>query len=174
MLSFIRQNLHTQLIHVKSHAYRMYVRPILEYSSAVWVPHTKCSIYKLEAVQRRAARYVMDDYRYNSSVSSMIQSLKWNSLSTRRNITRLIIFYKILHQTVDVTLLDYILPYPYSAITRGHNLRLKVPLPRIDAYKYSFFTNVTELWNSLPEHIVRACTQCHHLQQTTEYIYGHT
>ena len=156
MLSFIRRNLHTQLIHVKSHAYRMYVRPILEYSSAVWAPHTKCSIDKLEAVQRRAARYVMDDYRYNSSVSSMIQSLKWNSLSTRRNISRLIILYKILHQTVDVTLPDYILPYSYSAITRGHNLRLKVPLPRINAYKYSFFTNVVEQWNSLPEHIVRA------------------
>ena len=50
----------------------------------------------------------------------------------------------------------YISPYTYSAITRGHNLRLRVPLPRIDAYKYSFFTDVVELWNSLPEHIVRA------------------
>ena len=100
----------------------------------------------------------MNDYSYNSSVSSMIQSLKWNSLTTRRNISRLIIFYKILHQTVDVTLPDYISPYTYSAITRGHNLRLRVPLPRIDAYKYSFFTDVVELWNSLPEHIVRATT----------------
>ena len=72
MLSFIRRNLHTQLIHVKSQAYRMFVRPILEYSSTVWAPHTKCSIDKLEAVQRWAARYVMDDYKYNSSVSSMM------------------------------------------------------------------------------------------------------
>ena len=98
MLSFIRRNLHTQLTHVKSQAYRMYIRPILEYSSTVWAPHTKRSIDKLEAVQKRAARYVMNDYSYNSSVSSMIRSLKWNSLSTRRNISRLI-FYKILHQT---------------------------------------------------------------------------
>ena len=122
MLSFIRRNLHTQLTHVKSQAYRMYIRPILEYSSTVWAPHTKRSgIDKLEAVQKRAAscRYVMNDYSYNSSVSSMIRSLKWNSLSTRRNISRLIIFYKILHQTVDVTLPDYISPYTYSAITRG-------------------------------------------------------
>ena len=50
----------------------MFIRPILEYSLSVWVPHTKCSIDKLEAVQRWAARYVMDDYKYNSSVSSMI------------------------------------------------------------------------------------------------------
>ena len=107
----------------------MYIKPILEYSSTVLAPHTKRSIDKLEAVQRQAARYVMDDYRYNSSVSSMIQSLKWNSLSTRRNISRLIIFYKILHQTVDVTLPDYIFPSAYSAITRRHNLRLKAPLP---------------------------------------------
>ena len=35
------------------------------HSSTVWAPHTKRSIDKLEAVQRRAARYViiMDDYR---------------------------------------------------------------------------------------------------------------
>ena len=91
VLSFIRQNLHTQLIHVKSQAYRMYIRPILEYSSIVWTPYTKRNIDKLKAIQRQAARYVMDDYRYNSSVSSMIQLLKWNSSSIRRNISRLII-----------------------------------------------------------------------------------
>ena len=35
----------------------MYIRPILEYSSTVcnWAPHIKCSIDKLEAVQRWAA-----------------------------------------------------------------------------------------------------------------------
>ena len=63
MLSFIRRNLHTQLTHVKSQVYRMYIRPILEYSSTVWAPHTKRSIDKLEAVQKRAAcRYVMNNY----------------------------------------------------------------------------------------------------------------
>ena len=38
MLSFIRRNLHTQLIYVKSQAYRMYIRPLLEYSSTVFGP----------------------------------------------------------------------------------------------------------------------------------------
>ena len=136
MLSFIRRNLHTQLTHIKSQAYRMYIRPILEYSSTVWAPYTKCNIDKLEAIQRRVARYVMDDYSYNSSV--------------RRNISRLIIFYKNLHKTINITLPDHILPSAYSAITRGHNSRFNMPPIRINAYKYSFFPDTVRQWNSLP------------------------
>jgi len=35
--------------------YQIYERPILEYAVCSWAPHTKCSIDKLESVQRRAA-----------------------------------------------------------------------------------------------------------------------
>ena len=39
----------------------MYVRPILEHSPFVWVPHT---IEKVEVVQRHAARFVTTDNSY--------------------------------------------------------------------------------------------------------------
>ena len=35
------------------------VRPILEYASSVWDPHTTANIQKLESVQRRAARFCL-------------------------------------------------------------------------------------------------------------------
>ena len=41
------------------------VRPLLEYSCETWNPYTKCNIDKLEAVQRRATRWITrsdDDY----------------------------------------------------------------------------------------------------------------
>ena len=38
------------------------VRPQLEYASAVWDPHTKEKTYKIEMIQRRAARWTMNDY----------------------------------------------------------------------------------------------------------------
>ena len=34
------------------------VRPLLEYASETWYPYTKRNLDKLEAVQRRAARWI--------------------------------------------------------------------------------------------------------------------
>jgi len=38
------------------------VRPILEYTSPVYSPSTELNISKLEMVQRRAARFVLNDF----------------------------------------------------------------------------------------------------------------
>ena len=46
----------------------MYVRPILEHSPVVWVPHAKYNIEKVEVVQRHAARFVTSDNRYTVAV----------------------------------------------------------------------------------------------------------
>ena len=57
MLNFIKRNLSKCNSKVKSDAYTTLVRPILEYATQVWDPHQQ-TIYKLEMVQRRAARWV--------------------------------------------------------------------------------------------------------------------
>ena len=84
----------------------MYVRPILEYATVVWASHTGCDIERLEAVQR----FVMSDYNRTSSVTIMLQDLNWDTLSSRRQTSRLCLLYKILHNIVDVTLPSYITP----------------------------------------------------------------
>ena len=47
----------------------------------VWAPHTKCDTEKLEAVQRRAERFVMSDFNRTSSVTEILHNLNWNILS---------------------------------------------------------------------------------------------
>ena len=39
----------------------------MEYTATVWDPHTTENIKKVEAVKRKAARFVIGDYRYTSS-----------------------------------------------------------------------------------------------------------
>ena len=51
----------------------MLVRAIIEYASTVWDPHTQSNISQIEAVQRRAARFVKGDYR-TSSTSQILKS----------------------------------------------------------------------------------------------------
>ena len=65
---------------LKSVAYTTLVRPQLEYALTVWSPHTATDIQKVEAVQRRAARWVYRDYYYTSSVTVMLKDLNWRLL----------------------------------------------------------------------------------------------
>ena len=94
-LGFLRRNLKISSSAIKDRAYKVFVRPILEYASSVWDPYTQKSIDKLEAVQRRAARFVLNRYHNTSSVNLMLDSLGWPSLEQRRKIPRLGVMYKI-------------------------------------------------------------------------------
>ena len=49
-------------------AYKTPVRPLVEYSSSVWSPYTQNNIHKIEMVQRRAARWTLDNYTRQASV----------------------------------------------------------------------------------------------------------
>ena len=59
-LGYIRRNIKCQNTDVRESAYNTLVRPHLEYASAVWDPHTKERISKIEMVQRRAARWTLE------------------------------------------------------------------------------------------------------------------
>ena len=76
----------------KETAYITLVRPLLEYASAVWDPYQQYLINNIEMIQRRAARWVKQDYRLTSSVSDMINNLQWTTLQKRRRFSRLTIF----------------------------------------------------------------------------------
>ena len=61
-LNFIKHNLSKCSSQVKESTYLTMVRPHLEYASDVWDPHYVGDIMELEKVQRRAARWVLNDY----------------------------------------------------------------------------------------------------------------
>ena len=94
-LGCLRRNLKIPSIRIKEQAYFTLARPLVEYSSTVWDPYTQTDINKVDAVQRRAARYVANNHRNRSSVNNIIQRLKWRPLSDRRKDARLVILYKI-------------------------------------------------------------------------------
>ena len=126
----------------------------MEYASTVWAPYTKSSIEKLEAIQRHAARFVVSDYDYSSSVTSILNQLNRSSLAIRRQVTRLIMFYKIVHQSVAFDLPNEIVLF--NTNTRVHNMKYRTPFSRIyvDVHKNSFFSATIRLWNTLLEEII--------------------
>ena len=126
--------------------YFTYVKPVLEYAAAVWAPHTRRSINKLESVQRRAARFIMNNYCQSSSVSNMLSYLHWKTIESHFKHLRLQMLHKIVYNHVDVSLPSYVTHG--SKHTRNAATKFIEIGSTIDAYKFSFFPS---LWNTLPE-----------------------
>ena len=157
-LGFLKRNLKIKSSAVTSHAYKAFVRPKLEYASAVWDPHTRTQINQNEKVQRRAARYVTNRYHNTSSVTDMLQNLNWPSLEIRRTRVRLIMFYKIIHHVVAIHPLDTLL-LPTTTITRFNSSHTYQHIRTDkDSYKYSFYPRTIIQWNLFPIHVHEAVT----------------
>ena len=78
------------------------LKSVLEYAQLVWSPSTEHNISKLEMVQRRAARFVMNNFSRYSSVSRMLNQLGWPMLKQPRNEAKVIMMYKILNNLAFV------------------------------------------------------------------------
>ena len=77
VLTILQRNLSSFDRSVKARAYLSLVRPIVEYATVAWSPHTNKWIDCIESAQRRAARFVNTDYSRYGSVSSMLTDLNW-------------------------------------------------------------------------------------------------
>ena len=154
-LAFIRRNLHSCPQNIKTTAYTTLVRPLLEYSSSVWDPHTQVLINKIEMVQRRAARFCHNNYtsRETGCVSEMIKKLHIELLTTRRINRRLTIFHKAIHSHLSLPVANLLQP------TKRHSRHLNSKAFNTihaskNCYKFSFFPRTIKDWNSLPDAIV--------------------
>ncbi|KXJ28647.1 RNA-directed DNA polymerase from mobile element jockey [Exaiptasia diaphana] len=83
-LGFVKRNLYSCTERTKRTAYVSIVRPTLEYATAVWDPYRQEQIDAIEAVQRRAARFIKNDYNRSSSVTEMLKCLDLDQLQDRR------------------------------------------------------------------------------------------
>ena len=135
---------------VKEAANKGMMRPILEYGSSVWDPHTGKLQEELEKLQNLAAKFVTRNYVYETgSMTDIFAQLKWESLKKRRKDNRLILLCKGLKGKAGIPTDDLI---PKTGRGRNqHSLAFQRPSASKDVYKYSFFPQTIRDWNDLPE-----------------------
>ena len=140
--AFIHRNTGSCPGKVKATAYTSFVRSQLKYASTDWGPHTANNINQIEAVQRRAARSVMNDWsrphsqsgRSSSSKGSptfMMQHVGWNTLEVRRNQVRAVMIQigdATARQTVS---LPVVLSHHYLHLSVDDRLHVPPTAPRI-------------------------------------------
>ena len=85
-LGFLQRNLRTRPTYLTEQAYKQLVLPLLEYCAPIWDPHYQTDINKLESVQCKAARFVLNKPWNNNldSVTVMLNDLKWPTLQSHR------------------------------------------------------------------------------------------
>ena len=157
MLGFIQRNLKGSPSRLKELAYLTLVRSGLEYASVVWDPFLQREIDRLEKIQRRAARFVTNNYRRECGLTStqLIDSLGWDSLQERRKTARLCMLYKAINREVALSIDMLCRP---DNRTRGSTQNFRTIQTKKRPFANSFFIRTIPDWNKLPSDVKLAPT----------------
>ncbi len=155
--AFLQRNLRSCPTKTKALCYQTLLRPLMEYSCTIWDPSTQENINKLEAVQRRTARFVNNNYDRTSSVTTMLQSLNWEPLQQRRARYKVIMMYRIVHGLIAIPPSTHLTPRTTNT-RQNRQFSYLVPYARTESYRYSFFPDTIRLWNGLPESMTTCTT----------------
>ena len=148
---------------IKEKVYQSLVRPTLEYACTTWDPYLKDDKHRIEMVQRRAARYVSNRFHYTSSVSSILEELKWPTLEERRRKARLVLMYKIVNGLVKIDATDWLIKP--SRISRNMDQHcFRIPSCYTNMRKESYYPRTIRDWNALP------CQESWSLQDSASWL----
>ena len=158
--------------------YLVLIRSIFEHCPIVWRPGSTVAVDKLENVQKRAMKWVLNDY---SSWSPEMYLIKCKSLdilpiSARFDLHDLYFFHSVFYEFPPIQLPWYLKPYersrlrschmdnlclvssvaPKFSATKCYNLTDRINAPR--NFENSFFYRTHLAWNRLPFELRQ--TQC--------------
>ena len=179
-LGFLRRNLRHCSRSCRKNAYLSLVRSTLEYGAIVWDPFLQGDIDRVERVQRRAARFICQDYRSRTpgSISSMLKDLDLQTLQARRKELRLTFLYKVVDGLVPAMpasnfveaktirkrriratrYSDYECNNAIQKFETNNSRCLNLIQCRTPIYQNSFFPRTVIDWNHLEDSVVSAAT----------------
>jgi hypothetical protein len=119
--------------HLLFRAFKVYVRPLVEYCCRVWAPIYKSDLQSVEAVQSRFTKRLFGFK--NLSYQCWLQMLNnAETLELRRLKQDLITIFKFIHGFVDIKLIDF---FSFNVNpTHGHALKLNKPVCNNNAREF--------------------------------------
>ena len=120
VLGFLQCNLKYCPPEIKASSFKSLVIPILEYGYNSWFPHFQKDIYGIEMIQRRAVKFIFDDSSYNTSVTSLLNTLNWPTLQNHRINLRAIMLYKVINSLIGIPA-DSLLLHNSSSTRHNHH-----------------------------------------------------
>jgi len=133
--------------------YRSTILPKLDYCCAVWDPHHSNDITALDRVQWFAGRVIT--HQWQSDHSTLLNSLNWQPLQTRRRLIKLKVCYNILNNYSCIPP-SVFTPHLYPHLRHSHSKMVLRPNAKTNSHRYSFFIDVMPIWNSLPPDVINS------------------
>ena len=132
--------------------YISFIRPHLEYCSAVWDPYLAKDVELLEKTQKFGLKVCLKDW--SSDYTSLLSSANIHPLSMRRSQARLSHMYKIMYKLTDFPNVPIDLrSFHYNS--RSNNSMAIIPFQcRSSQFLNSFFPKTAAQWNSLSKSMV--------------------
>ena len=135
-------------VNTKKILYISLVRSQLVYCSQIWRPFQVKEIKLLEDVQRRATKFILNDY--TSSYKSRLLKLKLLPLTMLYELKDVCFFVKSFQQTsTSFNIMDFVAFSPNNTRSGSHR-KLVQQLVRVNRSKQFYFNRLPRLWNSLP------------------------
>jgi hypothetical protein len=138
---------------IKLLCYKSLIRPLLESCSCAWSCNSKKLVVKIESVQRRATKFILDDY--NTEYNIRLSMCNLLPLSLRRDYLDFVFFYNFIHHLVYVKLsINMIDPSTYIR-TRSNLDELNICASNHKTFLYSKMYNcrISRSWNLIPYNI---------------------
>ena len=132
--------------------YQALIQPHFDYCCTVWDGLGETLSTKLQKLQNRAARVIMRS-SYDTDASVLLDSLRWDNLSLRRQKLKLGLMFKTLKSNAPSYLQEFFSIRGTGYNLRNSEMRLNLPKPRTSYLKRSFCYSGALLWNSLPQEI---------------------
>ena len=135
--------------------YTSFIRPILEYGNVVWDGCTQDDAKLLEDIQMTAARIVTGAMK-TTPIEKLYEETGWETLSKRRERSKQIMMYKIVHKLTPSYLYSFLPNIPiFHRNTRAQlDQSRRSDLPSFNCrtvlFENSFFPSAITLWNLLP------------------------
>ena len=149
--------------------YRALIQPHFDYCCSVWDGLGQTLSCKIQKLQDRAARIVMQA-SYNASAGVLFDVLHWDNLSLRRKKFKANLMFKILNGKAPTYLQELFSIRGIGYNIRNSEMRLNLPKPRTDYMKKSFCYSGAVLFNSLPQDI-RKCQSLPQFKKTINEYY---
>ena len=131
--------------------FKSYLRPTMEYASAVWHGSLKEEdALSIERIQADVASCLLN-VDWWTPKPTLLEQLDWPALWWRHEISSLTFFHKIIQRQLP-PLTDCLFPFAHSVSNRSQRKPLQPLLPQTRSTRFtkSFFYRSALLWNSLP------------------------
>ena len=144
VLGLVKRNLRGTSQKLRQQAYFSLVRPHLKYCSTVWNPYIKKDVNKIENIQRRAVRFVLNNCNQRGSVSALINHLCWNSPEKRTQLSCLLLKYMIQNQLIAINGNHCLTPMLPTCPVQGIIIQVYIRLSQI-AFRFTAILSSHEL-----------------------------